>query len=258
MGDAGASLTRGLRAALTAKYPRFVVGGSPTDAARKATADKGGMLFDGEIGQRFAGACWEEVANEMLFAARAARDEGGYQVSRIAGGIPALCWAARPYPYVLTLAAGAHVADASPAHGMSRYCAFAMRYGEFLYDVKARPLLGEVNPFGVTAPVWWQGYVTVRPLPGRRLQYIVSLVNPPAGERTDEVIAPPKVRENILVTFRLPQGERLVGAWALSAEPEPRTVALEPQVGEAITLTVPRLEYWTMIVVETAPEEVKK
>ena len=256
-GDVGAQLARALRAALTAKYPRCVVGASPADAARKAAAEGGGMLFDEEIGRRGAGARWDEIANAMLFAARAARDDGGHQVIRIADTMATLCWAARPYPYVLTLAAGAHVAYASPAHGMSRYCAFAMRYGELLYDVKARPLLGEMNPFGVAAPVWWQGYVTVRPLPGRRLQYIISLVNPPGGARTDGVIIPPPAREKLPVTFRLPHGERLIGAWALSPEPEPHAVALTPAIGDVLTLTVPRLEYWTMVVVETAPEEVK-
>jgi hypothetical protein len=265
-GDANANLIHKLRAALTAKYPRFVYGdnamsrdaGNPPDAKWKAEAAKGGMIMDEAIGQQSGEATWAAIATHALLGAQTARAYGGYQLNIITNMMPKLCWSARPYPYILTMAAGAHVAYASPAHGMARYCAFGMRYGEFLYDLKARPLKGEVNPFDVAAPIWWQAYVTVRPLPGGRLQYIMSLINPPGAEKTTDIITPPKVLEQIPVTFRLPQGERVTAAWALSPEPEPHADKLDLPAGETITFTVPRLEYWSMVVVETVPEEVKK
>ncbi len=265
-GDPNANLIRAVRAGINAKYPRFVYGdnamsrdpGNPPDAKWKAEAEKGGMIMDEAIGQQSGEATWQAIATHALLGAQTARDYGGYQLNLITNIMSGLCWAARPYPYVLTMAGGAHVAYASPAHGMRRYCAFAMRYGEFLYDLRARPLKGEVNPFEVAAPVWWQKYVSVRALPGGRLQYIISLVNPPGAERTADVITPPKVLENLPVTFRVPQGERIAAVWALSPEPEPHADKLDVPAGATVTLTVPRLEYWTMLVVETAPEEVKK
>lgn len=265
-GDPSANLIRAVRAGVNAKYPRFVYGdncmsrdlGNPPDAKWKAEAEKGGMIMDEGIGQQSGEATWQGIATHALLGAQTARDCGGYQLNIITNTIPKLCWAARPYPYILTMAAGAHVAYASPAHGMRRYCAFAMRYGEFLYDLRARPLKGEVNPFDVAAPVWWQSYVTVRAQPFGRLQYIMSLVNPPGSERTADVIAPPKVLEKLPVTFRVPQGERITAAWAMTPEPEPHADKLDVPAGATVILTVPRLEYWTMLVVETAPEEVKK
>jgi hypothetical protein len=263
--EANADLIRRLRATLTAKYPRFVYGDNamsrygtkPPDAKWTAEAEKGGMIMDEEIGQRSAELGWTDIATHAVLATRTARASGGYQLDIITNTMPRLCWAARPYPYILTIAAGAHVAYASPAHGMTRYCAFAMRYGELLYDLAARPLEGEVIPFRVEAPVWWRDYVTVRPLPEGKLQYLVSLINPPGAPQVTDVITPPKVLERLPVTFRVPPGERVTGAWAVSPEPSPHAEKLDAPAGETVTLTVPRLEYWTMLVVETAPE-VKK
>ncbi len=260
--DPNAALIRRLRAALTARNPHFVYGdnclsrddANPPDAKWKAEAEKGGMIMDEAVGQQSGGSTWNAIARQAVTATRTAREYGGYQVNIITNTLPKLCWAARPYLYVLTMAAGAHVAYASPAHGMSRYCAFAMRYGELLYDLSAHPLVGASIPFAVTAPVWWENYVTLRQLSGGRRQYLVSLINPPGGEQLTDVIALPQPQRDIPVTFTVPEGLHVTGAWALTPDPQPHAKKLAVTADPVITLHVPQLDYWTLLVVEAAPE----
>ena len=135
--------------------------------------------------------------------------------------------------------------------------AASLRWGELLYDLSARALQGADNPFQTDAAVWWQDYVTCRDLPDQRRQYIVSLVQPPAAKHVNECFPPLETLANLVLNFQPPPGQRATGAWALEPEPQPCAVRV-PLAGEGpIRLVVPRLKYWTVVVVETTAGAVR-
>ncbi|HEY5313435.1 MAG TPA: hypothetical protein VIK18_13000, partial [Pirellulales bacterium] len=176
MARASADVIGRLRRQVAARHPRFVFGDNiggryasqPPDVKWRAEAADGGLIMEEGIGLQFAVGDWSEMARHAVLTARMAKACGGYQVDLITSLIPKLNWSARPYCYVFELAAGAHVGYAAPEHAMRPYCLFALRYGELLYDLAARPLEGDENPFQTDAAVWWQDYATRRDLSGGR------------------------------------------------------------------------------------------
>jgi hypothetical protein len=260
--QASADMIRRLRRQVATRYPRFVFGDNTggrfaiksSDAKWRAEAADGGLIMEEGVGQLSAEGDWSEMARRAVLTARTAKACGGYQVDIVTTLIPKLNWSARPYCYALELAAGAHVAYAAPEHAMRPFCLFALRYGELLYDLGARPLEGDENPFQTFAAVWWKDYATRRDLPGGRRQYILGLVQPPPVKRVSDAFPLVKPLSNLPVRFRSPAGERITRAWALEPEPQPRSQRLQFEAATTAQLIVPRLHYWTVLVVETLPQ----
>ena len=145
-----AELIQWLRSQWRQKYPRLVYGDNVgsrygtnlPDDKWKAEAAAGGMIMDEGIGQTATTEHWQGIRHQAVLAARTARACGGYQLNIITPLLSHVGWSARPYVYVLTMAAGAHVAYAAPEHGLGQYCRFAMRDGELLYDVACAAIGG--------------------------------------------------------------------------------------------------------------------
>ncbi|HEY5315944.1 MAG TPA: hypothetical protein VIK18_25665, partial [Pirellulales bacterium] len=82
-------------------------------------------------------------------------------------------------------------------------------------------------------------------------QYVLGLVQPPPVKRVSDAFPLVKPLSAVAVRFRSPPGERLTRAWALEPEPELRAGRLQFEGTETPQLVVPRLHYWTVLVVET-------
>ena len=132
----------------------------------------------------------------------------------------------------------------------ANYNRFAARYGEYLFDLGIRWLpQGQVT---CDAPenVWWDGLASFRGRADGTRDVYVHLINRAAVPLAwGAELAEPDPVPRLPVSIREQEGRRLAGVWCLSpnGSQDPRELASE-RVGGSYRLTVPRLEYWTMLV----------
>ena len=161
------------------------------------------------------------------------------------------------YMNVLTYAMRAHPYNYqyhSESLPLGNYAQFATRYSALIWDVeRVKPLAHAEQKLAVTgpAPVWGPELTCVRATAEGKRQYIVHLINPPANARiyadpTNQVPAP---QDNVQVTLQLDPGEKITSARLLSADPTTHEESLPLTTnGNAVTVTVPRLYFWSMVV----------
>ncbi|MBI2191158.1 MAG: hypothetical protein HYU36_04160 [Planctomycetes bacterium] len=167
------------------------------------------------------------------------------------------------YQDIFTLAAQLHWAyRQSSTLYYAHYPRFATRFAGFLWDNRSEPLknprdridLGEHSEHFFA----WPEYAYLRqPEPGRR-QLIFHLINAPASTRVGEAkhcpVPPPRSR--IPLSIRIPPKTQVRGAWAATAEPELALDRLEVQTEkDSVRFTVPRVRFWTLVVVDIDGEE---
>ena len=151
----------------------------------------------------------------------------------------------------ITYAARAHF-DGAPGRNPVRWLRFAARYSEFLYDLKINraPDLAAGISVG-PGEVWWQKYVYLRETPAGK-QVILHLVNPPATE-TVEIASTqePAEQKDVQVKLTLPAGYTPKAAYLLSPDlPDFGGKTAFKLEGKTLTITVPSLKYWDMVVVQ--------
>lgn len=159
------------------------------------------------------------------------------------------------YICALMLAVGAH-----PFYGLmereeGQFPTFALRYAEFLWNNKMRPLKDAtaVVSFGANVElIEWARLARRLDLDGNRHRLVLHLINPPARDAAHDLAQKtrPPLRD-VPMTLALPDGARVDGIWALSPLPEARQHAVPYQAnGKIVALTMPETRFWTVLVVE--------
>ena len=143
-----------------------------------------------------------------------------------------------------------------------RYAAFAMRYGAFLWDTKLENLADPTPLVDVAGPakrIWWKPFVQQRRLDSGRRLVITHLINRPVHERQNphEKDAPP-VQQNVRVTLTPEASEKVVRASVLNPDANRNAWSVKARItrkdGRA-SVTVPSVEFWTLVVWELARSE---
>ena len=139
---------------------------------------------------------------------------------------------------------------------LGNYAQFTTRYSALVWDidrVKPLPEPGKKITVASATPVWWKELACVRQAPNGKRQYIVHLINPPAQERiytdaTNKVRAP---ASRVRVTLNTGADEKISRAYILSADPvtHQRQKRVTPGNGQ-VSVTVPRLHFWSIVVFE--------
>ena len=158
------------------------------------------------------------------------------------------------------LATGAHPYYHPLESEVGQYPRFALRYSEYLWNNRMRGLLDPASVITIgngAKPFAWERLARIVDLGGDRHRLVIHLLNvDPDYKLFTNVLQKtlPPLR-NLPLTITLPAGAKVTGAWNLCPIPEPRQERLKEQLaGEALTVTVPEVRFWNVIVVEfTAP-----
>ncbi len=166
------------------------------------------------------------------------------------------------YQYILWLAGNTHPCYDWLDVSVANYAQFAARFAGQLWDLRVttvpKPL--EWVDLGEAAKLLWlpERFIHQRDCGNGRRQVIVHLINAPAETvlftNDDQKLPPP--RENLKLSVRLPAKATLRGAWLLTAEPELQQTQLAAVAKDGrVALTVPRLRFWDVVVLdlENAP-----
>ena len=161
----------------------------------------------------------------------------------------------------ITLAGGGHVYYNAPPNERAQYLPFALRYSEFLYDHRLRPLAAPEALIALPdAPklLHWPRFARVLNGPGERRRVVLHLIpEPPANDPfKDQTLAPPPPCRALTLRLSPPPGARPAGLWFLDPAPTPAHQELRWQsVTDAAWETrLPTFRYWGMVVVEfTSP-----
>ncbi|MHB9133705.1 MAG: hypothetical protein ACYDBB_21795 [Armatimonadota bacterium] len=161
----------------------------------------------------------------------------------------------------ILLATGCHPYYSQMDTEIGKYPAFALRYSEYLYDHKMRKLATPeaVIKFGGSPKLLeWPRLVRTLDMGNNRRRLVIQLLNTPANDKTisnPAMLTLPPIR-NLPVTVTLPPGAVVQGAWSLCAIPDAHHDALETKrQGDALTLTVPEVRIWNVLVIEFTAKE---
>ncbi len=159
------------------------------------------------------------------------------------------------------LACGCHPYYSCMEREFGNFPGFALRYSAILWDNHLQPLKmpeAVISIGGDPKLIEWKRLARRLDLGGDRHRLIVHLLNPPAVDHTEQNPAlktTPPLR-NLPVTVNLPPGAHATGGWALDAIPTPRHTVLSPTAqGDRVTLTVPEVRFWTVVVLEYTVQE---
>ncbi|MFH0796508.1 MAG: glycoside hydrolase family 66 protein [Candidatus Omnitrophota bacterium] len=147
--------------------------------------------------------------------------------------------------------------SASPIYEVeANYNKFAARYGEYLFDLNIRWLPQEQVMCSAPANVWWKDLVSYRKYNDGRMDIYIHLINRPDVPLTwGKKMNPPVPLNNIEVSIKDQKGKKLTGVWCISPNGKHNPLSLETQHENGkITVTVSRLEYWTMLVCRFEPK----
>jgi hypothetical protein len=212
----------------------------------------GGMSFSG-------GKTYAEFAGRLLDFKEEARRAGGHFM---AIGMDECFPNDLVYQHILWLAGNTHPCYDWADVSVADYMGFATRHAGLLWDpavttvTNARAWLD----LGPAAAFLWlpDRFLHQRDLGGGRRQVILHLVNAPLETvlcTNDDNKVPP-LREKVALSLKLPGAAKLASAWLLSAEPDVTQVRLPAEVKDGrVSFTVPRLRFWSVVVVELEQAE---
>jgi hypothetical protein len=244
-------------------YNSSVPGRNPsrTDAFRVHCEGGGGIMEEGIRqfgggGLSFSGgATYETFAKRILEFKKEAREFGGHF---IAIGMDKCFPNDLVYQYIFWFAGNTHPCYSWLDTCVGDYPQFATRFAGQIWDLEVVPVpspekwvqLGEAEPF-----LWlWKEYVHQRDLGNGRRQLIVHLINAPEEKvlytHDDAKVPPP--RQSLPLTVRLPDGAKVRGLWLLTAEYEltQTRMPFETKATGTISFTVPRIRFWSTVVVD--------
>ena len=162
------------------------------------------------------------------------------------------------------LAAGCHPYYGQMDRTYGDFPGFALRYADYLYNNRQLPLAEpeKVVTFGGNPKLFeWERLAKRLDLGEDRHRLVLHLLTTPVDDLTlhNQALKTPPPLRNLPVTLALPAGAHVTGAWALTPIPTPQHVPLTTAGdGDKVTLTVPEVRFWTVVVVEyTAKEGVR-
>lgn len=246
-----------------------------------AKAANGGLVMEEAFSSHVlkGGKPWEEV-EQYLDGARGIRQAGGYPylIGPIFVNSANDSIADTKTAVALSTAAGSLLcASGSLEEKLYPYLRHLMRYAELFYDDNVKPVANWSSLVSIKAPrrLLSRHAVNRRTLADGRTQFIVHLINrsendsfttlrandkadPNAGPRAPfedpkgKFALSPLVQSNISVSLKVPANMKISRAYAISADSdEPRHTALPLKIqGGQASVVVPRLDYWTTVVLE--------
>ena len=208
----------------------------------------GGMSFTG-------GKTYEEFARRILEFKQEAREYGGHFV---AIGMDKCYPNDLVYQYIFWFAGNTHICYDWQDVSVANYTQFATRFAGQLWDLNVTTIAEPANWLDVGPAadhLWlWKDYVHQRDLGDGRRQFIAHLINAPAEERlfTHDDLKVPPPRADIPLQLKLPEGAKVRGVWFLTPEYElaQQELAWKGPKNGAISFTVPRLRFWSTVVVD--------
>ncbi len=192
--------------------------------------------------------------NELRIAKRVCELGGSYHC--ILSLQDDLTPAQRYYKLVHSLIAGAHPAYGTH-HAVSRcpnWGAFMTRWAELLWHPHLRRIESPETLVRVDAGgVKWKPFAQECVVAPDRRRLVVHLLSPPTEDDIDGGLIPPPVERPIPVTFTPPRGETIEQVWLVRHDRLPfgRPLRME-RAGPQVSVSVPRLQHWAMVVAETA------
>ena len=167
------------------------------------------------------------------------------------------------YQHIFAQACGVHPVIDPPYGRIKGFDRFAARYAALLFDNTMRPVGKPESTMAVQSAreVWWKNFVTLRQGDQGQIQTIMHLINPPPypmyAYRKNELPAPV---ESVSVQTTIPKDCTFTRAVLLrpdAQEPLTQTVLdAKIEVGR-ITVVVPRVELWSVVVFEWKPKDAK-
>ncbi len=229
-------------------------------AAFSTQCEGGGLIMEEGIRQYGGGglsygqASYEAFARRVLDFSAEARESGSHFV---AIGMDKCYPNDLVYQYIFWFAANTHMCYDWADAAVANYAQFATRYAGLLWDLQVTRVADPAKwiEVGDAAPVlWlWRDYVHQRDLGGGRRQLILHLINAPLETNLythdDGKVPPP--RANLPLTVRLPGSPTVRGVWFLTPEYDLTQERLPHQAAAGgIAFTVPRLRFWSTVVID--------
>lgn len=160
------------------------------------------------------------------------------------------------YLSTFLVAGGAHPYYSQLENRVVQYPRFALRYAEFLYDNRLRPLADPAAvlklPDGVKL-MEWQRLARTRDIGDGRHRLILHLILPPVDDlslHNPAMQCRPPLRA-LPLTVTLPAGATVTGVWDLCAIPDATETPLAHHLtGTALSFSVPEVRFWNVIVIE--------
>lgn len=158
------------------------------------------------------------------------------------------------------LVTGSHPYYGQMDRSLGDFPGFALRYSEYIYNNAMRPLTNpeQVVTFGNNPKLLsWARLAKRLDMGEDRHRVVLQLVNPPVDDLTlhNAALKTPAPLRNLPVTLALPAGARVTGAWALCPIPTPTQQTLPVTGTDKVTLTVPEVRFWTVVVVDYTAKE---
>jgi hypothetical protein len=156
----------------------------------------------------------------------------------------------------ILLASGGHPYYAPLENDVGGHPRFALRYSEFLWNNRMRPLedadkrIAFGNGFN---PLRWQKLVRILYRGAQRRRLVVHILNADGNLKHFNnltAIAPP-LRRDVSVTIRLPDSATIEGAWHLAAVPvahhEPLPLTRKDGGVQAV---IPEVRFWSVLLLD--------
>ena len=162
------------------------------------------------------------------------------------------------YQAILPLVARGHHAwdPQKGGYPYTNYHRFSTRYAGQLWDNQARvpAKAAEMVQWQLKdgALFHWQDYAYHRQLGDGRAELIMHLVNAPPKRVNayDDGRVPPPLKD-LRCTVSLPPGSQASAVWSATTDPAMQQTRLPHQTaGQALTFTIDRVRFWTMVVVQ--------
>lgn len=237
-------------------YNSSVPGGDPAKLnAFKAQCRNGGLIMEEGIGSSGENhVSYEDFARKILDFKEEARRYGG---NFLAIGMSICPRNDLLYQYIFWLAGNTHPCYDWQSVCVANYMQLATRYSGLIWDLNVTSVAQPqkwIDMGDAADQLWmWPRYVHQRDVGGGRRQLIVHLINKPLETRlnTNDDCRLPAPIEKMRVAVKFPAGAKLKAAWSITGEYSLTQRKLPAvQEGQGVTLTLPRLRFWNMLVIE--------
>ena len=223
--------------------------------AFKSQCKNGGLIMEEGIrGSGEGQATYDAFAQTILNMKEEARRFGGHF---LAIGMDKCFRNDLLYQYIFWFAGNTHPCYDWQNVSVANYMQLATRYSGLIWDLNVTSVAKPERwiDMGKAADLlWmWQKYVHQRDVGGGKRQLIVHMINKPLETKlyTNDDCKLPVPIEKSSMTIKLPEGAKLKAAWSITGEYSMTQEKLTPvQNGQTLTLNVPGVRFWNMVVVE--------
>ncbi len=161
----------------------------------------------------------------------------------------------------ILLAGGGHPYYAPLENDVGEHPRFALRYSEFLWNNRMRPLVdadARITFGNGLDPLRWRQLARLLDLGAQRRRLIVHILNTDENYRHFHHLtaAAPGLLRDVSIAIRLPETARAEGAWHLTAVPhahhEPVPLA---RTSGGVQVVLPAVRFWSVLVVDYLEKE---